>query len=34
MIPPPLMRYASLDKDVVVIGSGECIEIFDRDGLR
>ena len=30
MIPPPLMRYANLDKDVIVTGSGECIEIFDR----
>jgi MraZ protein len=30
MIPPPLMRYANLDKDVVVTGSGECIEVWDR----
>ena len=30
MIPPPLMRYAGLDKDVVVTGSGECIEVWDR----
>jgi MraZ protein len=30
MIPPPLMRYASLDKDVVVTGSGECIEVWNR----
>jgi MraZ protein len=30
MIPPPLLRYAGLTKDVVVTGSGECIEIFDR----
>jgi MraZ protein len=30
MIPPPLMRYADLDKDVVVTGSGECIEVWDR----
>jgi MraZ protein len=30
MIPPPLMRYANLDKDVVVAGSGECIEVWDR----
>ena len=37
MIPPPLMRYASLDREVVVTGSGECIEIWDRrafDGYR
>jgi MraZ protein len=30
MIPPPLMRYAGLHKDVVVTGSGECIEVWDR----
>ena len=30
MIPPPLMRYASLDKEVIVTGSGECIEVWDR----
>jgi MraZ protein len=30
MIPPPLMRYAGLDKDVVVTGSGECIEVWNR----
>ena len=30
MIPPTLMRYASLDKDVVVTGSGECLEVWDR----
>jgi MraZ protein len=30
MIPPPLMRYANLDKDVIVAGSGECIEVWDR----
>jgi MraZ protein len=37
MIPPPLMRYAGLQKDVVVTGSGECIEVWDRaayDGYR
>ena len=37
MIPPTLMRYASLDKEVVVTGSGECIEVWDRgryDGYR
>ncbi len=31
MIPPPLLRYASLKKDVIVTGSGECIEVWDRD---
>jgi MraZ protein len=30
MIPPPLMRYAELDKELVVTGSGECIEVWDR----
>ena len=32
MIPPNLMSYASLDKEVVVTGSGECIEVWDRGG--
>ncbi len=31
MIPQPLMEYAALDKDVVVTGSGECLEIWDRN---
>jgi MraZ protein len=30
MIPAPLMRYAGLDKEVVVTGSGQCIEVWDR----
>ena len=30
MIPPKLMDYAGLGKDVVVVGSGECLEVFDR----
>jgi MraZ protein len=30
MIPPSLMEYAGLDKEVVVTGSGECLEVFDR----
>src|SRR5207302_4634327 len=37
MIPPPLMRYAKLDKELIVTGSGECIEVWDRrsyDGYR
>jgi MraZ protein len=30
MIPAELMRYADLEKEVVVTGSGECLEIWDR----
>jgi transcriptional regulator MraZ len=30
MIPPALMEYAGLDREVVVVGSGECLEVFDR----
>jgi MraZ protein len=30
MIPPFLMRYGNLDKDVIVTGSGECIEVWNR----
>ncbi len=30
MIPPKLMGYAELGKEVVVVGSGECLEVFDR----
>ena len=30
MIPPALLDYAGLQKDVVVTGSGECLEVFDR----
>jgi MraZ protein len=30
MIPPTLMEYASLEREVVVTGSGECLEVFDR----
>ncbi|MGI8507412.1 MAG: division/cell wall cluster transcriptional repressor MraZ [Solirubrobacteraceae bacterium] len=30
MIPPRLMDYAGLDKEVVVTGSGECLEVWDR----
>ena len=30
MIPHLLMSYAGLDKDVVVTGSGECLEVWDR----
>ncbi len=30
MIPPALREYAALGKDVVVTGSGKCLEVFDR----
>jgi MraZ protein len=30
MIPTFLMSYAGLGKDVVVTGSGECLEVWDR----
>jgi MraZ protein len=30
MIPPNLMTYADLQKEVVVTGSGECLEVWDR----
>jgi MraZ protein len=30
MIPPALLDYAGLDKEVIVTGSGECLEVFDR----
>ena len=30
MIPTPLMEYAGLSKEVVVTGSGECLEVWDR----
>jgi len=30
MIPTPLLEYAALDREVVVVGSGECLEVFDR----
>jgi MraZ protein len=30
MIPPTLMEYASLEREVVVTGSGECLEVFER----
>ena len=31
MIPTNLMRYAGLAKEVVVTGSGECLEVWDRE---
>jgi MraZ protein len=30
MIPTPLLDYAGLTKEVVVTGSGECLEVWDR----
>jgi MraZ protein len=30
MIPAKHMEFAGLDKDVIVLGSGECLEVFDR----
>ncbi len=30
MIPTTFMRYAGLDKEVVVTGSGDCLEVWDR----
>lgn len=30
MIPTTLMQYAGLSKEVVVTGSGECLEVWDR----
>jgi MraZ protein len=30
MIPPKLMTYAGLAKDVTVAGSGKCVEVWDR----
>jgi MraZ protein len=30
MLTPKLMQYAGLTKDVVITGSGVCLEVFDR----
>ena len=30
MVPTPLLDYAGLSKEVVVCGSGECLEVWDR----
>jgi MraZ protein len=30
MIPQHLSEYAGLERDVVVTGAGECLEVFDR----
>jgi MraZ protein len=34
MIPPPFMKYASLDREVIVTGSGDCLEVWDRTGYQ
>jgi MraZ protein len=34
MIPPPFMRYAGLDREVVVTGSGDCLEVWDRSSYE
>ncbi len=31
MIPNHLLDYAGLDKDLTLIGAGECLEIWDRE---
>lgn len=30
MIPAEMLRFAGLDKEVVLTGSGECLEVWDR----
>ena len=30
MLPGPFLAHAGIDKDVVVVGAGECLEIWDR----
>jgi MraZ protein len=34
MLPPPLIEYGRLGREVVVIGCGEWIEVWDRERLR
>ena len=34
MIPPPLLRYAGLERDVVVAGIHDHLEIWDRETWR
>ncbi len=31
MLPPPFASYAGIGKEVVVIGAGECLELWDRE---
>jgi MraZ protein len=30
MVPPRLLEYAGLQREVVVTGAGECLEVWDR----
>jgi MraZ protein len=32
MVPPPLIDHAGLGKDVVVVGAGQSMQIWDRQG--
>jgi MraZ protein len=32
MVPPPLIDHAGLSKDVVVVGAGQSMQIWDRQG--
>mgnify|MGYP005863645307 CR=1 FL=1 len=34
LIPPALRRFAGLERDVVVIGAGECLEIWSPEALE
>ena len=34
MIPPPLMRYADLDREVVITGAGDCLEVWARNAYQ
>ena len=34
MIPPPLMAYAGLNREVVVTGAGDCLEVWNRAAYR
>jgi MraZ protein len=34
MVPPALIEYAGLAKEVVVVGCGDWLEVWDRDRLR
>jgi MraZ protein len=34
MIPPRFLNYAGIGKDVVVTGSGNCLEVWDREAYE
>jgi MraZ protein len=34
MIPAHFLSYAGINKDVVVTGSGECLELWDRETFK